>query len=160
MSAQLQPHLCCRLNNGFQWIGQRQLQDETKNIQVSGFGVAYIRDLTITAFTFLLDIFIADFYWVWAIYQISHYKSLSNGRTVDVINGGHDENVTRAHLQHYWVLCVGDPTMKVFPHRGSIIRPFDYFPVYNLNKQAFDQTVYWPQPYNPWTLIWRYSNCW
>ena len=33
-------------NTRLQWIGRRQQQDKTKNIQVLGFDVAYIRDLT------------------------------------------------------------------------------------------------------------------
>ena len=35
------------LNTWLQWIGHRQLQDETKNIYVWGLGAAYIRDLTV-----------------------------------------------------------------------------------------------------------------
>ena len=35
------------LNTQFQWIRQRQLQDETRNIQVWGFGVSYIRGFTV-----------------------------------------------------------------------------------------------------------------
>ena len=30
-----------------QWIGQRQLQDETRKIEVFGFGAAYVRGLTV-----------------------------------------------------------------------------------------------------------------
>ena len=38
-----------RLNTWLQWIGQRQLQDETRNIEVLGFGEPYInsRDLMV-----------------------------------------------------------------------------------------------------------------
>ena len=36
-----------RLNTWFQWIGQRQLQDETRDVYVLGFGVTYIRCLNI-----------------------------------------------------------------------------------------------------------------
>ena len=39
-------HLQPGLNIWLQWIGQR-LQDETRNIYVSGFGAAYIRGLTV-----------------------------------------------------------------------------------------------------------------
>ena len=42
LSALLQLHLHFWLNTWFQWIGQRQLQDKTRVIQVLGFGVAYI----------------------------------------------------------------------------------------------------------------------
>ena len=42
----LQLHLHSRLNTWFQWIAQRQLQDETGIIEVLVFGVPYIRDLT------------------------------------------------------------------------------------------------------------------
>ena len=35
------------LNTSLQWIGQRQLQDETRNIKVWGFGATYIRGLMI-----------------------------------------------------------------------------------------------------------------
>ena len=31
----------------FQYNGQRKLQDETRNSHVLGFGVSYIRDLTV-----------------------------------------------------------------------------------------------------------------
>ena len=34
-----------------QWIGQKQLQDETRNIYVLGFGAAYIRGLTVFTIT-------------------------------------------------------------------------------------------------------------
>ena len=43
LSALLQLRFHHRL---LQWIGQRQLQDETRNIQVLGLGAAYIRGLT------------------------------------------------------------------------------------------------------------------
>ena len=36
-----------RLDTWLQWIGQRQLQDETRIIQVLGFGEAYIRDFMV-----------------------------------------------------------------------------------------------------------------
>ena len=47
MSALPQLHLHCRLNTWLQWIGHRQLQDETGIIQVLVFGATYIRDLTV-----------------------------------------------------------------------------------------------------------------
>ena len=47
MSALLQLHLHSRLNTWLQWIGQRQLQDETRNIQSLWFGASYIRDLMV-----------------------------------------------------------------------------------------------------------------
>ena len=43
----LQLHLHSGLNTGLQWIGQRQLEDETRNIKISGFGATYIRDFTV-----------------------------------------------------------------------------------------------------------------
>ena len=46
-SVLLQLHLHSQLNTWFQWIGQRQLQDRTGNIEVFGFGVTYIRGLTV-----------------------------------------------------------------------------------------------------------------
>ena len=36
-----------QINTRNQWIGQRKVQDETRNIQVLGFGAAYIRGLTV-----------------------------------------------------------------------------------------------------------------
>ena len=47
LSALLQLHLHSQLNTWLQWIVQRQLQDETKNIYVSGLGATYIRELTV-----------------------------------------------------------------------------------------------------------------
>ena len=47
MSALLQLHLHPRLNTWFQWIGQRQLQDETRNIYVLGLGAPYIIDFAV-----------------------------------------------------------------------------------------------------------------
>ena len=47
LSALLQLHLRFRLNTWLQWIGQRQLQDDTRNIKVLGIGAPYIRDLTV-----------------------------------------------------------------------------------------------------------------
>ena len=50
LSALLQLHLHSQLNTWLQWIRQRQLQDETRNINVLGLGVTYIRELTVYAF--------------------------------------------------------------------------------------------------------------
>ena len=46
-SALFQLHLDSRLNTWLQWIEQRQLQGETRNIYVLGFGISYIRGLTV-----------------------------------------------------------------------------------------------------------------
>ena len=43
----LQLHLHSRLNAWHQWIGQRQLQDKTRNISVFGCGAFYTRGVTI-----------------------------------------------------------------------------------------------------------------
>ena len=40
-------HLRSRLNTWLQWIGQRQLQDETRNIPILEFDAPYVRDLTV-----------------------------------------------------------------------------------------------------------------
>ena len=47
LSALLQLHLHSRLNTWLHWIGQRQLQDETRNIQVWGLCASYIWDFTV-----------------------------------------------------------------------------------------------------------------
>ena len=47
LSALLQRHLHSRLHTWFQWIGQRQMQDEMRNIKVLWFGATYIRGLTV-----------------------------------------------------------------------------------------------------------------
>ena len=39
-------HLHSRLNTWLQWIGQRQLQDEMRNIKLLGFSAPYIREST------------------------------------------------------------------------------------------------------------------
>ena len=44
LSALLQPHLHSQLNTWLQWIGQRQLQDEPRNIYVLGLGATYIEN--------------------------------------------------------------------------------------------------------------------
>ena len=49
LSALLQLHLHSQLNTWLQWIGQRQLQDETRSIYVLGLGASYIRELTVIA---------------------------------------------------------------------------------------------------------------
>ena len=41
------------LNTWLQWIGQRQLQDETRNIYVLGLGASYIRELTVIVYSSL-----------------------------------------------------------------------------------------------------------
>ena len=46
LSALLQLHLHSRLNTWLTWIGQ--LQDETRNIKVLGFGAPYIRGSTVS----------------------------------------------------------------------------------------------------------------
>ena len=47
LSALLPLHLHSRLNTLLQYIAQRQLQNEMKNIQVLEFSAAYIRYLTV-----------------------------------------------------------------------------------------------------------------
>ena len=47
LSALLQLHLHSQLNTWLQWIGQRQQQDETRNIDVLGLGAPYIKELTL-----------------------------------------------------------------------------------------------------------------
>ena len=47
LSALLQLHLHSWLNTSLQWIGQRQVQDETRNINVLEFGATYITYLTV-----------------------------------------------------------------------------------------------------------------
>ena len=47
LSALLQLYLHSQINIWLQWIGQRQLQDETRNICVLGLGASYIRELTV-----------------------------------------------------------------------------------------------------------------
>ena len=47
LSALLQLHLHSQLNTWLQWIGQKQLQDKTRNIYVLGLGASYIRELTV-----------------------------------------------------------------------------------------------------------------
>ena len=43
LSAPLQLHLHCQLNTWLQWVGKRQLQDETRNINGLGLGASNIR---------------------------------------------------------------------------------------------------------------------
>ena len=49
LSALLQPHLHSRLNTWLQWIEQRQLQGETRNILVLGLCAPDIRGLTVSS---------------------------------------------------------------------------------------------------------------
>ena len=46
LSALPQLHLHSQLNTWLQWIGQRQLQDETTNSYILELGAPYIRELT------------------------------------------------------------------------------------------------------------------
>ena len=48
---QLQLRLHSRLNTWLHWIGQRELQDDVRNIQVWWFGAPYIRDITVSMAT-------------------------------------------------------------------------------------------------------------
>ena len=50
LPALLQLHLYSQLNTWFQWIGQRHMQDETRDIYVWGLGAFYIRDGTVSSF--------------------------------------------------------------------------------------------------------------
>ena len=59
LSALLHLHLHSRLNTQLQWIGQRQLQNETRNIYVLGFGATCIRDFTV--YYFLSNLFDISF---------------------------------------------------------------------------------------------------
>ena len=47
VAAPVQLYLHSRLNAWLQWIGKIQLQDETRNIWVWGFGATYTRSLTV-----------------------------------------------------------------------------------------------------------------
>ena len=47
LSALLQLHLHSLLNVWVQWIVQKQVQYETRNIKVLQFGATYIRNLTV-----------------------------------------------------------------------------------------------------------------
>ena len=47
LSALLQLHLRSRLNTWLQWIGRRQLQGDTRNIYILGFGATYTRGFTV-----------------------------------------------------------------------------------------------------------------
>ena len=49
MSAMLQLHLHSQFNTCLQWIGQWQLQDETRSIYSLGFSATYIRDLIVSS---------------------------------------------------------------------------------------------------------------
>ena len=53
LSALLQLHLHSRLNTWLHWIGQRQLQDEARNIPVCWFGESYIRYFTVRSWLYL-----------------------------------------------------------------------------------------------------------
>ena len=48
LSVLLQLHLYFRLNTWLQWIGQRQLQGETKSISFLKFGATYIRGFNVS----------------------------------------------------------------------------------------------------------------
>ena len=47
LSALLQLHLHSQLNTWLQWIGHRQLQDETRNVFNRWLGASYIRELAV-----------------------------------------------------------------------------------------------------------------
>ena len=80
--ALLKLHLHSRLNTWLQYIAQRQLLDETRNISVWGFGASNIRDLMVlksdlcltASFTFVLSkslsclhslLYFWNFMWTW-----------------------------------------------------------------------------------------------
>ena len=46
-STLLQLHFHSRYNTWLQWIGQRQLQDQARDIYILWFGVSYITGLTV-----------------------------------------------------------------------------------------------------------------
>ena len=60
LSALLQLHLHSQLDTWLQWIGQRPLQEWTRNIQVLGFGATYTRGFMVLCFV-LLDLGIKRF---------------------------------------------------------------------------------------------------
>ena len=47
LSALLQLHFHSQLNTWLQWIERRQLQEDTRNIYVLGFGAIYTRGFTV-----------------------------------------------------------------------------------------------------------------
>ena len=49
LSALLQLHLHSQLNTWLQWIEQRQLQEDTRNIKTLGFGATYTRGFTVVS---------------------------------------------------------------------------------------------------------------
>ena len=56
LSALLQLHRHSQLNTWLQYIVQRQLQAEKRNIQVLAFGASYIRDFTVSTFQTMVSL--------------------------------------------------------------------------------------------------------
>ena len=86
LSVLLQQHLHCWLNTCLQWIGHRQPQDETRNIQVLGFAVPYIRGLTVyTYLAFGLQLNLCPAYlhlemynklWIMLLVSVPHFTTV------------------------------------------------------------------------------------
>ena len=74
MSELLQLHLHSQLNTWLQWIGQRQLQYETRNIQILGFGVTHVKGLTVSDISLCIlgskhfNSF-TDYFYIWQEHQ-------------------------------------------------------------------------------------------
>ena len=93
LSVLLQLHLHSRLNTCLQWIGQRQLQDKTRNIQVLGFAVPYIRGLTVyTYLAFGLQLNLCPAYlhlemynkmWITLFVTVLHFTQVKNSVEID-----------------------------------------------------------------------------
>ena len=77
------------LNTWLQYIAQKQLQAETRNIQVLGFGATYIRDFTVVIIKssslnilwhFIKGVNIGEITWLhhlWMVYIYNHFINLS-----------------------------------------------------------------------------------
>ena len=91
MSALFKLHLHSRLDTWLQYTAQRQLQAETKNIEVSRFGAAYIRDLTV--------------FWQ---YIVSLFNTIARDRTWGHISADIGWNTLNfRNKQPYRRICVG-----------------------------------------------------
>ena len=157
LSALLQLHLHSRLNLWFQWIGQRQLQDETRNIIsfIGGISLWYLSNKDFV-FVFGMILNIGQEVWGAAGLVCLYFQNTSMGpwrapvKSMMTSSNGNIFRVT-GHL------CGEFTGPGEFPAQRPVTRSFDVFFDLRLNKRLSKQSWgWWFETLSP--PLWRHRH--
>ena len=110
-------HLLSRLYTWLQWIGQKQLQDQTRNIYCLGLGATFIRGLTVFIIhaspTHLQAQQMAILYFT---------ISISEQYSAILMAPGGDEFLNRKYLFHGWISLQFVPRVSIENYDNGLAR--------------------------------------